>query len=123
MKTITLIIILLQISLVTTQTEEYAEMQKIETLISAVENLKNAKFYRNGKLHDAEEAAEHLRKKLRRAGNRITTAEEFIEHLASKSLITGRKYKIIFNDEKEVDADVFFYSILEINFSKKQEKQ
>ena len=44
--------------------QDNIEKKKIEFLISSVENLKGAKFIRNGTEHDGKEAAEHLRMKL-----------------------------------------------------------
>ncbi|MFL6574500.1 MAG: DUF5329 family protein [Burkholderiales bacterium] len=54
------------------------EARKIEHLIAAVEQLRDAKFIRNGTAYDASKAADHLRLKLREAGERVENAEDFI---------------------------------------------
>jgi hypothetical protein len=70
------------------------ETKKIELLIETVERMEGAKFIRNGVEHETAEAAEHLRRKWKAAGDRIKTADDFIEHLASKSSTTGKPYEI-----------------------------
>ena len=50
--------------------QDNIEKKKIEFLISSVENLKGAKFIRNGSEYDGKEAAEHLRMKLQNACGR-----------------------------------------------------
>lgn len=94
------------------QTKSLTEKEKIETLIKSVENLENAKFYRNGSVYDAAAAASHLRMKVSKAGDRVKTAEDFIEKIASKSSVSGEDYKIIFSDGKEIFTKIYFYNIL-----------
>jgi len=88
------------------------EKQKIESLISSIEHLKNAKFNRNGTLYDATTAAKHLRMKLNKAGDDIKTAQDFIDQIASKSSMTGQDYKIVYSDGKEILARKYFYDKL-----------
>jgi hypothetical protein len=90
-----------------------SESEKIDILIRAIENLGDAQFYRNGSLHSAQESADHLRMKYKRAGNRVKTAEEFIDHIATKSYLSGKEYKIIFNDDTEIKTGEFLHRILE----------
>jgi hypothetical protein len=85
-----------------------AEQQKIDALIHAVEVLPDAKFIRNGSVHDGKEAAEHLRKKRRYAGDRIKTADDFIVCCASRSSVSGTPYQIRFANGETVDAATFF---------------
>jgi hypothetical protein len=85
-----------------------AEAARIEALIAAVESRPDAVFIRNGSEHRADEAADHLRLKWRHAGDRIRTARDFIRYCATKSSLTGRKYRIRFADGREVEAAVFF---------------
>jgi hypothetical protein len=85
-----------------------AEARKIEALIAAVAAQRDAVFIRNGSEHTAAQAAAHLRLKWTNAGGRIRTAEDFIRYCASKSSLTGRKYRIRFADGREVDAGDFF---------------
>lgn len=84
------------------------EQNKILFLISSVETLEGAKFIRNGSEHDGNEAADHLRMKLKMAGGRVKTADDFIRLCASKSSMSGKPYLIRFADGKTVEADVYF---------------
>ena len=68
-------------------------VQEINQLIQAVEQ-SGCTFHRNGKAHDAQDGADHLRLKLKRGGKYADTAEHFIERLASKSSWTGKPYMI-----------------------------
>ena len=85
-----------------------AETAKIEALIAAVEARPDAVFIRNGSEHSAGEAADHLRLKWRHVGDRIRTARDFIRYCATKSSLTGRKYRIRFKDGREVESAEFF---------------
>ena len=84
------------------------EKKKIDFLLSSVENIKGAKFIRNGKEHDGKEAAEHLRSKLKSAGGKIQTADDFIRLCASKSLISGKPYMIRSSDGKTENSEIYF---------------
>ena len=88
-------------------TPEEIEQSKIQYLISAVADLKNAKFVRNGSEYDAQRAADHLRLKLRFAGSRIKTAEDFIVYCATSSSMSGEKYWIKFADGHLVESATF----------------
>ncbi|MBL8822011.1 MAG: DUF5329 domain-containing protein [Planctomycetia bacterium] len=85
-----------------------SESQKIDKLISSVESLKDARFIRNGTEYSAQEAAEHLRLKLKNAGDSIQTASQFIEHVASKSSLSGEVYLIRLSDGSTLTARDFF---------------
>jgi len=91
---------------------QLTEKEKIEALISSIEDLRNVKFYRNGILYNATTAAKHLRMKYSKAGDNIKTAQDFIEKIASKSSITGQDYKIVFSDGKVILAKKYFYDKL-----------
>ena len=80
------------------------EDQKIESLIKIVAELKDAKFVRNGKEHDAKAAADHLRKKWDYARKEVKTARDFIDKIATKSYIGGQLYLIRFKDGREVKS-------------------
>jgi len=77
-----------------------------------VENLKGAKFIRNGSEHDGKEAAEHLRMKLQNAVA-VQTADDFIRLCASKSMITGKPYMIRSSDGKTMKSKNIFEKIKE----------
>jgi hypothetical protein len=92
----------------TLSAQDNIEKKKIEFLISSVENLKDAKFIRNGSEYNGQEAAKHLRMKLRRAGDHIQTADDFIRLCASKSYISGKPYMIRLSDGKTIKSEKYF---------------
>jgi len=83
------------------------ENDKIEQLISAVAELQDSKFIRNGAEYGAAEAADHLRTKWRAAGGEIKTAEEFVETIASNSSTTGEPYRIRMPDGHIIEAEAY----------------
>ena len=90
-----------------------SESQKIEWLISRVASLEDAVFIRNGDEHSPAEAAKHMRRKWKNAGDKIKTAEAFIERLATRSSLSGKPYKIRFKDGKEVESGPWLRGELE----------
>jgi hypothetical protein len=70
-----------------------AARAQIDRLIAAVEG-SGCAMERNGALHDAHEAAAHLRMKLARAGAQVTTVEQFIDRVASTSSFSGAPYRV-----------------------------
>ena len=83
------------------------EARKIEQLIAAVERLGNAKFIRNGAAYHASKAADHLRLKLREAGDRVEKAEDFIALCGSRSSVSGKPYEIVFDDGRRMTSEAF----------------
>ena len=83
------------------------EARKIEHLIAAVEQLGDAKFIRNDAAYDAKKAADHLRLKLREAGDRVESAEDFIRLCASRSSVSGKLYEIVFDDGRRMTSEQF----------------
>lgn len=88
------------------------EATKIEAMIGSVEQLPGAIFIRNGAEYSGVKAASHLRYKWKSAGNRVKTAEDFILFCASASSMTGKKYRIRFNDGQSIDAEQYFHAQL-----------
>ena len=88
------------------------EAQKIQMLIHNIEVMKDARFVRNGSDYDGAAAADHLRLKLRHAGDRIKTAQDFITYLATGSSFSGKPYLIRFNDGREVESATYFHTML-----------
>ena len=99
--------VIIAIFSVAVSAQDNIEKKKIEFLIASIQNLKGAKFIRNGSEHDCVEAAKHLRLKLEKAGNRVKTANDFIRLCASKSYITGTPYIIKFADGKTITAEKY----------------
>jgi len=84
------------------QAQAADEKSRIEGLISHIENLKDAKFIRNGSEYDSKNAAKFLRGKWSAKEKEIKTAEDFIDKAASVSGTTGKPYVIKFSDGREV---------------------
>ncbi|NTW09149.1 MAG: DUF5329 domain-containing protein [Anaerolineaceae bacterium] len=84
------------------------EAAKIRYLIGSVETFQGVTFLRNGIEYDGKQAADHLRLKLKMAGDRVNTAEDFIRFCASKSSISGEAYRMRFPDGTTLDAEAFF---------------
>ena len=61
-------------------------------------------FIRNGKEHNSRDAAKHMRRKYEHFVDEIETPEQFIERAATKSMITGRRYRIRLTDGTEMDT-------------------
>jgi hypothetical protein len=88
--------------------QDNIEKNKIEFLISSIENLKGAKFIRNGSEYDGKQAVDHLRMKLQNAGGYVQTADDFIRLCASRSSITGKPYMIRLSNGKTIKSEEYF---------------
>jgi hypothetical protein len=86
------------------QEKPATEKEKIEALIKHIEDLKGAKFVRNGRDYDAKTAARFLRGKWEANESRIRTAKDFVEKVASISSTTGKPYQIRLENGKEVKS-------------------
>jgi hypothetical protein len=94
------------------------EQARIDYLINSLSDLKSVVFIRNGSDYDASAAQNHLRQKLRFAGERIHTAEQFIKYCASESSMIRKPYQIRFSDGKvENTADYFAAKLREYDQS------
>ena len=85
-------------------------------ILAVINSIKNAPqgtvFIRNGTKHDADAAVNHLLRKYRSAKKRLNTVQEFIDNVASFSSFSGKEYRILFPDGKEISAKEFFYGQL-----------
>jgi hypothetical protein len=81
-----------------TQTE--AEINFLLTHVHTSELI----FIRNGKDHDADEAHEHMMAKYQHFDRKIDSAEAFIELSATRSLLSGRPYRIRLPNGEEMEA-------------------
>ncbi len=88
--------------------QDRIEKEKIQFLISSIENMDGARFIRNGSEYEAQKAANHLRRKLRMADDKVQTAEDFIRYCASQSLISGKPYMIRFQNGKTIRSEDYF---------------
>jgi hypothetical protein len=95
---------------------ELSERQKIEALLDLLKAIPGAVFVRNGTDYTADQAVEHLRRKLTAAGSRVKTAEDFIACCASGSSTSGEPYRIKFPDGRIMkSADYFRAKLKELN--------
>ena len=78
----------------------------VAALLKAVET-SGCQMERNGELHDAKAAAEHLRMKLERSGRPGMNADLFIDRVASGSSISGQAYRVICPGQPAVDSRVW----------------
>ena len=76
----------------------------IQTLIRAVAE-SECEFNRNGSLHSAETAAEHLKLKYSRGKRYAGSAEAFIDRLARESSRSGEPYQLICDGETKPAGD------------------
>lgn len=86
---------------------------EIAHLIKFVEHTQ-CHYERNGELHSGREAAEHIRKKYNHSKDEISTAEDFITLSATKSELTGKKYRVLCEGEKPLDSDQWLLGELKI---------
>ena len=98
------------ISLTHAQTNAETE---IKSLIEAVRQ-SGCKFNRNGSLHSAEAAAEHLELKYSRGERYAGSAEAFIDRLASKSSWSGKPYEMICDGKTQSAGDWLTATLLEL---------
>ena len=98
---LSLILLAGSIAIVRADTNAEAE---IHALIQAVAE-SECEFNRNGSLHSAEAAAEHLQLKYSRGKRYADSAEAFIERLASKSSWSGKPYQMICDGETQPARD------------------
>ena len=75
-------------------------------LLRAVET-SGCQMERNGGMHDAKAAAEHLRMKLERSGRPGMSADLFIDRVASGSTVSGQPYRVLCPGQPAVDSRVW----------------
>jgi hypothetical protein len=77
---------------------------KINTLILTIED-SGCHFIRNGKTYTPSESVAHIRKKYDHFRDDIDSIDNFIELSASKSLISGKPYYVMCDDnERQISA-------------------
>jgi Family of unknown function (DUF5329) len=90
-----------------------AVTQEVSALLDTVGS-SECRFYRNGTWHTANQAKQHLRTKLDYMQKRgvIKSAEQFIELAATKSSVTGTRYKMACGSDNPQDAAAWLNSKL-----------
>jgi hypothetical protein len=77
--------------------------QTIQYLLDFVAR-SNSTFIRNGSSYTPKEAVDHITAKYEHYKKEIKTPEDFIRLAASKSLVTGRAYRVRTKDGNELEA-------------------
>ena len=90
--------------------------EEIRALIQAVAE-SGCEFNRNGSLHSAEAAAEHLELKYSRGKRYANSAEAFIDRLASKSSWSGKPYQMICDQQTQAAGDWLTATLQEMRLS------
>ena len=67
--------------------------QEIDHLLDFVSNT-DCQYDRNGTIHSGPEARDHINMKYEHYKKKVKTSEDFIKYSATKSMISGKKYKI-----------------------------
>ncbi|MEJ2181474.1 MAG: DUF5329 domain-containing protein [Gammaproteobacteria bacterium] len=94
MKNLNLVLIILVSIFSLNTSHAYANKEaEIQHLLSYVEN-SQCLFIRNGSKHKGPDAKAHIVKKYNYFKSRIDSAEDFIEYSATKSTMSGKKYKV-----------------------------
>lgn len=90
-----------------------ADRAEIDYLLRTVER-SSEQFIRNGKDHDGQEAARHMRRKFEHFLDKgdIHSAEDFIRLAGTGSLISGRPYRVRLGDGREIDTAVWLNEAL-----------
>ena len=91
------------------QTPAASADAEVRALIAAL-GQSGCRFQRNGRWHDATEAQSHLQRKydVARKRGREGTAEDFIEAAASRSMLSGKAYRVVCPGQAERDAGEWF---------------
>ena len=90
MKTLTLSLLLVSAS---TLAAEAVGDQEVSYLLERVRS-SGCDFVRNGTIHSAEDAADHLAMKYRRGRRWVDSAEDFIARIATGSSLSGTPYLV-----------------------------
>ena len=92
------------ILLITFSLNVFASTQdEINHLLNFVKSTE-CKYERNGTMHNAAEAVEHIKMKYEYYLNEIKSAEDFIKYSATKSKMSGKYYKIHCNGSVPVKS-------------------
>jgi len=91
---------------------DVVEDQRIAFLINSIAEMHDATIIRNGSEYDAQHAADHMRLKLRFAGDQVKTAEDFIICCGTGSSMSGQPYAIKLADGSIVPSADFLHAKL-----------
>jgi hypothetical protein len=82
-----------------------ADMQgEIQHLLQFIES-SGCEFERNGTVYDSKEARSHIERKYDYIQSRVDNTENFIKYAASRSSMSGKKYQVTCNSQKQTSAE------------------
>ena len=70
-------------------------------------------FIRNNQEHTSHEAEDHIRKKYQHFKEKIKTPEDFIQFAGTKSLLSGRRYRVRLKNGKTIQSQKWLEIALE----------
>ena len=85
----------------------------IDYLLDYVKN-SDCVFIRNGREHTAQAAVAHMQRKYEHFKDEIKSPEDFIRLTATKSLMTGKPYRIKTSDGMELSSEKWLLMVLEV---------
>lgn len=83
------------------------ERARIDRLIRAIGQRKDAKFIRNGKEYTCAQAAEFLQGKLSWRIEKVATVQDFIEQVGTRSTTSGEIYRVRLADGRTISSAEF----------------
>lgn len=86
--------------------------QEVQHLLNYVENT-DCIYERNGDKHTGKEAVGHIKKKYDYYFDDVETAEDFIKLSATKSTMSGRKYKVHCKGRPSIDSQTWLLQELQ----------
>ena len=82
-----------------------ADMQdEIQHLLRYIES-SGCEFERNGTVYDSKEARSHIERKYDYIESRVGNTEDFIKYAATMSSMSGKKYQVTCNSQKQTSAE------------------
>lgn len=88
--------------------------EEIDSLLSNLSELSDAKFVRNNSSYTVDEAIAHLTRKRKSARSPIKSAEDFIELVGSKSSMSDKPYIINLSDGRSISSREWFIEHLKL---------
>ncbi|MEZ9196832.1 DUF5329 family protein [Shewanella sp. 10N.286.54.B9] len=86
--------------------------EEIDHLIAFI-GATSCQYERNGALHSGLEAVEHIKNKAEYHAEKIESAEDFIAYAATKSMFSGRHYKIHCQGDAPIESHLWLKAELD----------
>lgn len=89
------------------------QQQEIEHLLLFVATT-SCMYERNGSFHNGADARNHINKKYQYYKNKVKSSEDFIKYAATKSSISGSKYKIHCAESSPINSSDWLLTELKV---------